>query len=114
MEDWGGVGRECTNKVKVKKDKSIVWSWDATTEEKEEIHKDLNNFIENNNPQTPTLGSGNTHFLIQIHGEHCTNTNRPIRQDIKNFYKNVPCVVCGNTSNLICDHKMTFIMTHVF
>jgi len=104
----GGLGRgweKMYKLVKVKKDKSIIWTWDATTHEKEKIHKDLDTFIDKNNPPVPTLGSGNTHFLIKIHGEHSVNTNRPIRQDIKNFYKIIPCVVCGNTSNLICDHK---------
>lgn len=31
--------------------------------------------------------------------------NRPIRKDIRLYYKKQPCCVCGNKSNLICDHK---------
>ncbi len=31
--------------------------------------------------------------------------NRPIRKDIKDFYKKKPCVVCGSMSDLVCDHK---------
>ena len=31
--------------------------------------------------------------------------NRPIRKDIKKYYKNKPCVVCGSKSDLVVDHK---------
>ena len=40
---------------------------------------------------------------------HCDNNDksikRPIRKDIKTYYKKYPCVICAKTSELICDHK---------
>lgn len=30
---------------------------------------------------------------------------RPIRKDIKEYYKNKSCVACGSNSDLVCDHK---------
>jgi hypothetical protein len=34
-----------------------------------------------------------------------TNRPRPIRNDIKRHYRQIPCVMCGTTSSLVCDHK---------
>ena len=42
---------------------------------------------------------------IKIHSLKTKNTSRPIREDIKEYYKTQACVVCGSNSNLICDHK---------
>jgi hypothetical protein len=42
---------------------------------------------------------------IKIHSLKTKNTSRPIREDIKEYYKIQACVVCGSNSNLICDHK---------
>ena len=42
---------------------------------------------------------------IKIHSMRTKNTSRPIREDIKEHYKTQPCVVCGSTSDLVCDHK---------
>jgi len=33
------------------------------------------------------------------------NTNRPIRKDIDTYYKSQPCICCGRTNDLVCDHK---------
>lgn len=33
------------------------------------------------------------------------NKKRPIRKDIRDYYKNQNCVVCGSKSNLVTDHK---------
>ena len=42
---------------------------------------------------------------IKIHSLKTTNNLRPIRDDIKEYYKIKCCVVCGSTSDLVCDHK---------
>jgi len=42
---------------------------------------------------------------IKIHSLRTKKTSRPIREDIKEYYKTQSCVVCGSTSNLVCDHK---------
>ena len=48
---------------------------------------------------------GNDIKYIGIFGKKENNLNRPIRKDIKDFYKKIPCVVCGSKSDLVCDHK---------
>jgi hypothetical protein len=48
-------------------------------------------------------GGGVIGFII--HGENKDETiNRPIRQDIRDHYKQFPCITCG-TRKTICDHK---------
>lgn len=49
-------------------------------------------------------GTGIIGFIIhQLNTDK--NNNRPIRDDIKKHYQQIPCVVCNSKSNLICDHK---------
>ena len=33
------------------------------------------------------------------------NGSRSIRKDIREFYKDKPCIICGCKSNLVIDHK---------
>ena len=48
-------------------------------------------------------GQGVIGFII--HGENVDESkNRPIRKDIKAYYKQFPCISCG-TRKTICDHK---------
>lgn len=42
---------------------------------------------------------------IFVHSRRENTVTRPIRDDIKKHYKNIACVVCGSSSDLICDHK---------
>ena len=42
---------------------------------------------------------------IFIHSLKINKINRNIRSDIKRFYKDKPCVVCGSTSEIVIDHK---------
>jgi hypothetical protein len=42
---------------------------------------------------------------IKIHSLKTKKLSRPIRDDIKEYYKTQCCVVCGSTSDLVCDHK---------
>lgn len=50
-----------------------------------------------------SLSQGVIGFII--HDEIITTKHsRPIRSDIKKYYKQLPCIICG-TSNTVCDHK---------
>jgi hypothetical protein len=42
---------------------------------------------------------------IFIHSKRTNIIKRPIREDIKKFFKNKNCVSCGSSTDLICDHK---------
>jgi hypothetical protein len=42
---------------------------------------------------------------IFVHSRRENIVTRPIRDDIKKFYRNIACVVCGSNSELVCDHK---------
>ena len=42
---------------------------------------------------------------IKIYGFHSENTKRTIRKDIKKKVITKPCIVCGSSSNIVCDHK---------
>jgi len=37
--------------------------------------------------------------------DYLYGASRPIRSDIKKYYKNQSCCVCGSHSDLVCDHK---------
>lgn len=49
--------------------------------------------------------TGNNIQYIKIFGLKENDTGRPIRKDIIDFYKKVPCCACGKFSDLVCDHK---------
>lgn len=46
-----------------------------------------------------------THLRMTGHNQGITNTNRPIRDDIRAELSTRPCVVCGSRSSIIIDHK---------
>jgi hypothetical protein len=58
----------------------------------------ITEFITTTPKQTGIIG-------IFVHSIRSDCTNRPIRKDIRDSFKNCGCVVCGNKSNTICDHK---------
>jgi hypothetical protein len=104
----GGLGRgwdRWYKIIKVKNDKTTIWTWEPSDTEKERILNSLDTYIKFKKIKFPIQGIPSAHFLIKICGQQNKNINRPIRKDIKNFYTKSPCVVCGNTSNLVCDHK---------
>lgn len=77
---------------------TINYLWDPSDEEKTIVYEDFhkNCKIEKNG------------FYIQylkIFGIKAADSSRPIRKDIKDYYKKQPCCVCGRTSELVCDHK---------
>ena len=79
--------------------KKINFLWDATDKEKETITK---LFLEK---CKPVKGKGNKVYYLKIFGIKELNLDRPIRQDIKDYYQKEPCAHCGKTSDLQCDHK---------
>ena len=75
---------------------NIIYLWDVLDEEKENIKKVFNTY--------PT-GIGINIKYIGIFGLLNIKTSRPIRKDIKNYYKQISCCACGRNTDLICDHK---------
>jgi hypothetical protein len=52
------------------------------------------------------IDNSNSIIALGIFGENLNlNNYRPIRKDIKNYYKKLPCCACGSTYDLVCDHK---------
>ena len=91
--------------LKVKNNKAMIYSWEPSDEEVSLLTKEVNEYLELNSHIPKPKGGPTTHHLLKLCGEYKTNTNRPIRKDIKDFYLKQPCVVCGSTSALVCDHK---------
>jgi hypothetical protein len=75
---------------------NIIYLWDVLDKEKENIKKVFNTY--------PT-GIGINIKYIGIFGLLNIKTSRPIRKDIKNYYKQISCCACGRNTDLICDHK---------
>lgn len=42
---------------------------------------------------------------IFVHSERKNITLRPIKEEIRKIITSNPCVICGSTTNIICDHK---------
>ena len=104
----GGLGRgwdRWYKILKVKNDRTIVWTWEPTKEEEENILSNLDTYLKLKKIYFPVQGTPSAHLLIKICGQQNKNINRPIRKDIRNFYSKEPCSVCANISNLVCDHK---------
>lgn len=87
-------------KIATYKSNGIVnYMWDVNTEEELKIKKYFNDKYEIEN-------KGNRIIAIGIFGIKVkTDTNRPIKKEIINHYKKLPCCVCGSKSDLVCDHK---------
>lgn len=76
-------------------------------EEYIELSKDHHNLINNYKQNRHQLNLPSTTGVIGfiIHGENTDiNKSRPIRTDIKQYYKQQVCILCG-TNHTICDHK---------
>ena len=63
----------------------------------------ISDYKQNRRSIGTSMGAGVCGFLIH-HEITSTVTNRPIRQDIRDHYRQCVCIVCG-TSRTICDHK---------
>lgn len=84
--------------------KTINIFWNCDKEEEELIRGD---FMKN-----CKIIKGTTKvYYFKIFGlkdkieDNNTGNTRNIRKDIKEYYKDKPCVVCGSNSELVCDHK---------
>ena len=80
-------------------DKEIKIKWKATDEEAKEVEKDFNDNC--------VILKGNHVNYIKIFGikNELQESNHPIKKNIKDYYKNKPCVNCGSNTDLQCDHK---------
>lgn len=101
--DYNGISKWIDREM-IDKDNELAWGNNGVTRQGI-LHKD-NRYIwefkrQNNKPSAKILAvrtnGYNKDFSIAI--------NRPIREDIKLFYKKIPCVVCGSKSDLVTDHK---------
>ena len=91
--------RSACKKYKVstlKKNGTINYLWNADDEEKEIVIKAFSNYPKE---------KGNKIQYIGIFGLKNKKNPRPIRGDIKKYWKNFYCCSCGRNSDLICDHK---------
>lgn len=83
--------------VTMKRNGKFNFSWDPIESEKEEIETEFKSYKREPGPQIK---------YIKICGlQEDSNIKRPIRKDIKDFYKTQACCVCGSKSELVCDHK---------
>lgn len=102
---WGGngVGDRFADK---KFNYTVIYSGRKTklySENEDDIIPNnlLNEFMSNN--------IGNGIIGIYIHSKKINKVNRPIKKDICNKIKRKNCVICGSTSDIICDQKNEFI-----
>lgn len=98
--NWGnnGIGdrfaRKLFNYTAIRKNSYTIYSENEETIDKNEIKE----FSKKTTKISGIIG-------IKIHSLKNTDIiYRPIKNNIKKFYKNKPCVVCGTTSTFI-DHK---------
>ena len=88
--------------IAVRENGTITYSWHADDIERSRWENEVKDYRESNNIN---YKKGTSIQLIKLVGPIDHNTNRPIRKDIKLYYKKIPCVVCGTKTNLECDHK---------
>lgn len=82
----------------IKNNGNCCCMWDVSEKEKTKI-KYI--FIKN----CKLSGKGNTIAYLKIFGQDNSYISRPIRKNIRDYYKKLPCCVCGSFADLVCDHK---------
>lgn len=80
----------------LKKNGTINYLWNSTDDEKETVIKAFSKYPK---------GKGNKIQFIGVFGLKNTKNSRPIREDIKQYWKKFPCCHCGRKSDIVCDHK---------
>lgn len=80
----------------LKRNGSVNYLWDIDDDEKEIVDQEFSIF---------PITEGTKIQYIGIFGMINQNNNRPIRNDIKNYYNKLPCCKCGNNSSIVPDHK---------
>jgi hypothetical protein len=88
--------------ISMKGNGTFYYTFDSTNDEKEKLENIFKEYCKKINYQ---YNEGPKIKFIWICGICESNEKRPIRQDIKNHYKKMPCVHCGSKSDLVCDHK---------
>lgn len=77
----------------------LTYSWNVEIDELKKIKEDFS-YLEHKKDK----GNKISHIKVYGQKEKSINTTRDIRQDIRNYFKNSLCVVCGN-SDIEIDHK---------
>jgi len=80
----------------MKKNGTISCLWDADEEEEEMVRNEF---------KKCPISTGNSIQFMKVFGLKEIESSRPIRQEIKKHYQQMPCCVCGSMSELVCDHK---------
>ena len=89
--------------VWMKENGKFYYTWNVDDIEKKQIEEYFEDYGKKNNYKPQKLHRVK---FIKICGKIDTeNTTRPIRKDIKKYYQNIPCCVCGSKTDLVCDHK---------
>jgi len=81
----------------MKRNGKVVCLWDVDEEEEALVEKEMQAHAE------PRPGV-NIQYM-KVFGVKEPDKAHPIRADIKQFYQQQACCVCGSTSELVCDHK---------
>lgn len=92
--------------ITIKRNGTIRYSWDLDDSviEKREVEKDVDHF-KREHPLLFGKASGTDIVLFRVYGTQVNDGSRAIRKDIRDAVCKLPCVVCGCTTNVECDHK---------
>lgn len=82
----------------IKQNGVVTCLWNARQNEYKKVKK----YFDTN---CKIKGKTNSIAYIKIFGTKEIDSARPIRKDIRDFYKKQPCCVCGSNTDLVCDHK---------
>lgn len=85
----------------VKLNGAISCLWNATSDEEDAVKRERDDYYSANNIKA---AKGVGIHLLKIYGKATTETQRPIRADIRATICSKSCVVCGTTAT-VCDHK---------
>lgn len=80
----------------LKNNRNLEYLWDADDDEKKNVIDAFSNCPKK---------KGNKIQYIGIFGLINNDNSRPIRQDIKDYIRKLPCCSCSSTSNVETDHK---------
>ena len=89
------------NVVKAKLNGVCKFSWTESEEERIAFERELKEVAD----AKGGYKRGISIYLLKICGVQDLSSARPIRQDIRDALKTLPCVACGTTSQIEIDHK---------
>jgi 5-methylcytosine-specific restriction endonuclease McrA len=76
----------------------LLYSWDATDDEKFYVENDFNHILKRK-------GKAVSHIKVYGKKIETQNSSRSIRKDIRDYFKGQGCVSCGSNHNIEIDHK---------